>query len=492
MDDIVLTGTDFYTYTGEVTDGTLSVTLAYGDGAPVTARYSGGAWGVYNADGNLIPEGSAADLTTYVFTGSEPAGDFENYATTHKVALVATGTGVTNTINISSNVNARHLAVATDEGCAVVLSGTFTFAADSLVSNGTLVFDGEITLDASLSSGTISIAEGAVLHLAKSQTITCYVEGGGEMVVDSGVTLTVGATGSGETFKRGTEWFQPFEGTLTISTGAILADMTDLHGENAGQGPYYFLGTGTTLKMAGGTISRFGGSTNNEYIQDVVIAEGTTSVWNNSLSRSGNQGVNLNLTGTFSGTGTLQANCSGRSYRFYSDLSEFGGVVEMTGSAFEFRQSISGGTWIANPTAVLMGYIGSVRSEVAVTNATLVLKGSHVQAFDANNNVISTGTYTIGADATLGVADDATVEGITFAAGATLEMLDDGALSDKTQTYVALTSTTPIPGPLPSLVQTEGNRGKWKLSTREVTENETTTYELYAQFVPPGFVIIIQ
>ena len=484
--DIVLTGTDFYSYTGEVTDGTLSVTLQYGPTAPITARYDNGAWGVYNANNVLIPNGTATNLTTYVFSGSEPAGDFATYAAGHKVLLES------GTIAIDSAVLAGHVAVADDATITIDGSGAASFVADSLVNNGTLVFDGEITLDASLSSGTISIAEGAVLHLAKSQTITCYVEGRGEMVVDSGVTLTVGATGSDETFKRGTEWFQLFEGMLTIAEGATLTNLTDLHGENAGQGPYYFLGTGTTLKMAGGTISRFGGATNNENIQDVVIAEGTTNIWNNYQSRSGWQGVNLNLTGTFSGTGTLQANCGGRAYRFYSDLSEFGGVVEMMGSAFEFRQPISGGTWIANSTAVLQGYLGGVRSEVAVTNATLVLKGSHEQVLDNNSNVISTGTYTIGADATLKVADDASVEGITFAAGATLEMLDDGALSDTTQTYVALTSKTPIPDSKPTLAQPEGNRGKWRLFVREVAENETTVYQLCAEFRSLGFIIIVQ
>jgi len=486
MDNIILTGTDFYTYTGEVTDGTLSVTLQYGLTAPITARYADNAWGVYNYNNELIPNGTATNLTTYVFNGSEPAGDIAAYGADHKVLLES------GTIAIDSAVVAGHVAVA--DGASVRLSGSgaASFAVNSLVNNGTLVFDGEIMLDAPLSSGTISITEGAVLHLVKSQTITCYVEGKGEMVVDSGVTLMVGATGSGESFKRGTEWFQPFEGTFTISTGATLVDMTDLHAENNTQGPYYFLGEGTTLKMAGGTISRFGGATNNEYIQDVVIAEGTTNVWDNSLSRSGNQGVNLNLTGTFSGTGMLQANCNGRSYRFYSDFSEFGGVVEMTGSAFEFRQVISGGTWIANPTAVLMGYIGGVRSEVSVTNATLVLKGSHMPTFDVNNNVISTGTYTIGVDATLKVADDAFVEGITFTSGAMLEMLDDGALSDAEVEYVALTSTTPIAGPLPSLVQEESRRGKWKLYVKEVTENETTTYQLLARFRRSGFLIIVQ
>lgn len=211
MDDIVLAGTDFYSYTGEVTDGTLSVTLQYGPTAPITARYDNGAWGVYDADGNLIPEGSAADLTTYVFTGSEPAGDFENYATTHKVVLVATGIGVTNTINISSNVNAHHLAVSTDEGCAVVLSGDFTLAADSLVNSGTLIFDGNVTL-----SGVVNypfyIAEGARVTLVTPQTI------GGEISGTGTLALTGGTFGYQKTDE--TTIMDAFAGTLVLCAGS--------------------------------------------------------------------------------------------------------------------------------------------------------------------------------------------------------------------------------------------------------------------------------
>ena len=495
MASIEITGDSFFVYTGKIENGTLSVSASLRQGAPAKARYVDNAWKFYDNDGNALPAQTEESIHTYyVFTGAEPVADLLAKASTNKIMLEAAksgGNAVTNTIAVPSDFAPKYLAVETEEGCAVALSGVFVFSPVKFANRGTLVFDGNITANAEFTSGTISIAEGAVLHLAKSQTITSYVEGEGEMVVDDGVTLTVGATGSGDTFKRGTEWFQPFDGTLTIAEGATLTDLTDLHGENNTQGPYYFLGTGTTLKMAGGTISRFGGATNNENIQDVVIAEGTTNVWNNYQSRSGSTGVNINLTGTFSGTGTLQANCGGRAYRFYSDLSEFGGVVEMTGSAFEFRQPISGGTWIANPTAVLQGYLGNVRSEVAVTNATLVLKGEHVKVVDGNN-VISTGTYMIGEDAKLGVAENATVEGITFAAGATLEMLDDGALSDTTQTYVALTSKTPIAGPLPKLVQTPSNRGKWKLVVNEVTEDETTVYQLCTGFHPLGFVISLR
>ena len=90
------------------------------------------------------------------------------------------------------------------------------------------------------------------------------------------------------------------------------------------------------------------------------------------------------------------------------------------------------------------------------------------------------------------VADSASVEGITFAAGATLEMLDDGALSDTTQEYVLLTSATPITGPLPSLVNAQTARGKWKLAKKDVVENETTVYQLVADFRSQGFLIIVQ
>ena len=157
-------------------------------------------------------------------------------------------------------------------------------------------------------------------------------------------------------------------------------------------------------------------------------------------------------------------------------MSEFAGTVEMSGSAFGFRYGINGGTWIANSTAVLY-------DNLSVSNATLVLKGDH-SGEDA--------AYSIGANGVLKTADNAMVPGITFTAGSTLEMLDDGALSDTTQTYVALTSKTPISGSLPTLVQPEGNRGKWKLVVTEVTENDTTVYQLCAEFRPAGFIIIVQ
>ena len=485
MDDIVLAGTDFYSYTGEVTDGTLSVTLQYGPTAPITARYDNGAWGVYNYNNELIPNGTATNLTTYVFNGSEPSGALATIAAEGRKILLESGT-----IAIDSEVLAGYVAVA--DGATVTISGSdaVSFAVDSLVNNGTLVVNGEITLDAPLSSGTISIADDAVLHLAKTQAVAMptYIAGTGEIIIEGGVTLTLTDDHVNE---NGYDWaFKNFAGTLTLAEGSVLSIETGDH--NSGSS----IGNNATLKMAGGTVAQFSrnnGGSNNERIMNLIIEDNTVSAWTNSVNRWGSDGCVITIEGNVTGGGTLQIYTAGtgdsnRGPIFSNGLLDFTGEIQILHGNCRFPAGIKGGTVVLEDGTHIRNENGNA---IAVDNATLVLKGNQGEIRN-ESGVQASGTYTIGADATLGVAENATVEGITFVDGATLEMLDGGALSDTTQTYVALTSKTPISGPKPTLVQSEGNRGKWKLSTREVTENETTTYELYAQFVPPGFVIIIQ
>lgn len=489
MDDIEITGDDFYTYTGAVADGTLTVTLAYGPTAPVTARYVNGKWGFYNAEGNLIQDGEAADLTSYIFTGAEPTSELATVAAAGRTIILEAvkdgDNGVTNTIALASNLTATRVVVSTEEGCAVALSGdNVELTIAELVNNGTLVFDGEITLDATLADGNVVLSDVAVVHLVKTQNIKALVSGSGELSVEN-AELTI----QNDSVDNGLRFFRNFAGTLTVGEGSILHDLTGLHAENVSQG-YYFLGEHSTLKMVGGRISRFGGATNNEHINNVVIAEGTTNVWNNYQSRSGWLGCNVFIKGTFTGTGMLQANISGRSYRFSDGLSGFGGIVEMSGSAFQFDAGINGGTWIANTNAVLIGWNGSARIPIAVDDATLVLKGGHRAV-----SGVTAGTYSIGANAALKVGESASVEGVTFAAGATLEMLDEGALSDRTHEYVALTSATPITGALPTLVQPpDVQRGKWKLVQKTIPgeDEDPDTYRIVAEFRPSGFMIIVQ
>ena len=183
------------------------------------------------------------------------------------------------------------------------------FAAAQLENGGTLTLAGEITLDAMLAGGNVAIAEGAKIHIAKSQTITSYIGGSGELIVDDGVTVTIGETWYFNNYNNPVQPFTAFSGTFTLAEGAVLSNETHLHGENSGQGPYYFLGENATLKMAGGSISRFtagSNGTNHEYIKNLIVAEGTSSTWNNQLARTGGQGVMIHVTGDVSGSGVLE------------------------------------------------------------------------------------------------------------------------------------------------------------------------------------------
>lgn len=508
MDDVELVCDDSYGCVGQIADGTLVITIAHGSSVAVTTKYVDGEWRFYDVEGNLIEGGEMADITTYVFTGAEPKGELEKaLATGHAIVLEARtsgGSATTNTIILDADVTLKKVSVETDEGCAVQFASgeghAVKVTAEDLVNNGTIAFGGTVTFVGLFDAGTFEVAEGAVLHVAKSQRIAAYFTGSGEIVVDNGIKFTIGNTGSGETFRRGTEYFQGFGGTLTIPTGAQLEDLTDLHAENASQGPYYFLGEGTLLKMAGGTVTRFGGATNNEYLKDVVVAEGTTSVWNNYQSRSGWLGVNMNLTGSVTGSGTLKLNVGGRSYRIVSDLHEFGGTIECSGSEHNFRNGVKGATVVFEADAQ------NSSNSMAIDNATVIFKNKNLRLVDAKGVQYADGAVSVGANARIGTTAATEFQSIVFTAGATLELVDEGALSDVKQTYVALTSATPIVG-MPELVGAKTARGKWKLSVVEVKETVDVTdpdsgevtgseervagYQLVATFKPLGFCIVV-
>ena len=546
MGDIVLTGTDFYSYTGEVTDGTLSVTLQYGPTAPITARYDNGAWGVYNADGNLIPEGSAADLTTYVFTGSEPAGDFENYATTHKVALVATGIGVTNTINISSNVNAHHLAVSTDEGCAVVLSGDFTLAADSLVNSGTLIFDGNVTL-----SGVVNypfyIAEGARVTLVTPQTIGGEISGTGTFALTGG---TFGYLKTGET-----TIMDAFAGTLVLCAGSQL----DTQYNRRGNPDKFHIMLGTArVRMEGATLTV--PNDNEAYIyNEVDIVSSTENViqgWNNALC----------LNGRLIGGGTVTLRCPGnRGGRIQGDASDFTGtcIIEnafgANGGDEGFHGANAGSqnaTWVLPADGICSEeykktyyvgaqdatiYFGAFQQTGAKTYVCIGTTGTSIQIGNlAGGESVIEGRFTnnpftlskVGADSwlTLGtnfnMVAGSTVNiaegglGFNLPEGETVTALTNATVSispsatarvsmtaaqyaalDTAQTYtLAKLASSPGVSKLATVLSVDGevphdrNADKWRVCFKFVgaTAQEDAHYEAVLGYFAPGFVIIVQ
>ena len=525
MDNVVLSSlNEAFSCAGEIADGVLTVTLS--TTAAVTARYVDGKWCFYDSEGDLIEDGQAADITTFVFTGSEPTGEIASAIETgHAVILEAKLKGespVTNTFTLAESLISGRVTVTTDAGCAVKISteGTMTFAPELLKFDGTLMFAnaGEgtaLTIDRDLTSttagrivfdaGTINFNHDINQELEVNGKLVRTVDwmpsifffGTGEIEI-LGAKLTINTFGDLQ--KSGTEFFQGYQGTLTIGEKATLEDLTELHGEgrkNAYECPDYFLGKGTLLRMAGGTISRFGGRTNNEQIMNVEVVDGTTSVWNNYQSRGGWVGCNVNIDGTIKGQGTLYLRSSGRGYRITSDLSKFGGTLIAEGESTAFWNGIKGARVIAEAGSAV--YNGAT-TPLRVENAELTLKGNH----GVKGNW-SSGDYVIGEKATLKVGENVSVHGATFAAGSSLQLIDEGALSDRNTDYLAFTSDTPVTltKEAPTLVGAVCKWGRWHLEQEEVsvttepTEDgqeavTTTTYKIWARLHPSGFILLIR
>jgi hypothetical protein len=533
--DIVLTGTDFYSYTGEVTDGTLSVTLQYGPTAPITARYSNGAWGVYNANNVLIPNGTATNLTTYVFSGSEPAGDFENYATTHKVALVAAGIGVTNTINISSNVNAHHLAVSTDEGCAVVLSGDFTLAADSLVNSGTLIFDGNVTL-----SGVVNypfyIAEGARVTLVTPQTI------GGE-ISGTGTLALTGGTFSYKEHNTNHSVLDLFAGTLILCEGATLNAIFDNR-----TNMNILLGS-AKVRMEGATLN--GPADNNSHFRNEIEFAGSTA------NHIYGYGANLIFAGGISGTGDLLADVNNRSIRMEGDNTAYAGAAVLEGpylifnggnstssnavytlnfnrandgdgitefignsQAFKFgalRQLQTGKTFKVTSTGCTIE-IGAKRGEESCIEGQFTDNPFTLTKVGADSWLTLGTNFNMVAGSTVNIAEGGL--GFNLPEGETVTALTNATVSispsatarvsmtaaqyaalDTAQTYtLAKLASSPGISKLATVLSVDGevphdrNADKWRVCFKFVgaTAQEDAHYEAVLGYFAPGFIIIVQ
>ena len=123
------------------------------------------------------------------------------------------------------------------------------------------------------------------------------------------------------------------------------------------------------------------------------------------------------------------------------------------------------------------------------------MNGIILLAFDCSNRWSSIGLWADGRPAAEFNADMGRRQASELPCATQKLLQTNGwALSDLNAAYVALTSATPISGPLPILENAENERGKWKLVVREIpaeTEEGSPTYQLVASFRPKGFVIII-
>lgn len=360
------------------------------------------------------------------------------------------------------------LALAGDAEGPLVLATTVTNASES--AGGVLIESGEVVLEGALAIDSVNNAR-VVRH--SEWTPTHAMSGNGELLV----------TNSNFHVDHSSR-FKDFAGTITLGEGGYLWDDEELHAEGNGQS-YYGLGEFSKIRMAGGRISRFGraGGSNNEYIGKVEVVDGTTNEWYNYESRSGNTGCNVNVAGDMTGSGVLKLHSNGRGYVFTDDLADFDGVLELDGTGYRFNNGIAGGMVVAKRGA----YISN--EALGVVGATLLLDNR-----SPNMNV------SVAADSILGGGTNTLVKSVVFMKGAKLAFIDEDALSNPKETYVGVTSTTPVAGALPEIAQVNDGKGRWKAFVREnvsvelveEVEVEVRTYSVCAEFRPSGLCISIR
>ena len=377
-----------------------------------------------------------------------------------KVELTADGTEVV--IPFDGDLTVGAIRVTTANEGLVRLVGAGTITTTDFVNDGDLrLAAGEGTLTAEFKfegAGTTTFESGTVV-------MTTSVH---QPIVNNAVALrnalwepSYPMTGTGELRLEGckvtikdTLYLKDFAGTLTIGPGAELLSRPELHGEKGDE--TMGLGTGT-IKMAGGKIDGFGasGGTNNEFINNVVLADDTVSEWVNNNSRgdvAGKRGCNVYVKGMVTGSGTLKITSDARVIQFQNeDFADFTGTFDVKGSSVEFVKGFKSGML-------------AVRTGATVISNPLV----------------------IGANATLAGEAGTTLSGVTFAAGAKFAFLDEGALSDKKTKYVGL--TVPALETLPAIVQEASPKGKWKAVR---IDNGDGTVSLGAEYRPTGLAIIL-
>lgn len=379
-----------------------------------------------------------------------------------KVELAADGKEVV--IPFDGDLTVGAIRVTTANGGLVRLVGAGTITTADFVNDGDLrLAAGEGTLTAEFKfegTGTTTFESGTVVMTTSVHQL---------IVIDSSAVAVRNVlwepsypmTGTGELLLEGCKvtinninYLKGFAGTLTIGAGTELLARTDLHGEKGDQ--TMGLGSGT-LKMAGGKINGFGGSggTNNEVINNLIVADGTVSEWINNASRGavdGKTGCNVYVLGTVTGAGVLKIESQARVITFENaDFATFTGTIDLKGYSAEFKKGFNGGT-------------------LAVRTGATVL----------------TNPLVIGANATLAGEAGSTLKGVTFAEGAKFAFLDEGALSDKKTTYVGL--TVPALETLPAIAQEASPKGKWKAIK---IANGDGTVSLGTVYRPMGLAIIV-
>ncbi|MBE6382282.1 MAG: hypothetical protein E7049_04605 [Lentisphaerae bacterium] len=440
---------------------------------------------VINTDGG---EWTAADTWK-----GETSGTVRAFTEKDRAAFVITEDNTVQTVLVNSEVAPLGVDVeVTGENSYALIKGHGTFAPAELSVKGVVGFagdaEGPLNLDVALErtlEGDVDVskalfADGTV-NLLTSLHMDSTVNG--KLVREKDWTPSYKIDGTGEVEIKNAkltlnnpELFKNFAGTVVLGEGSQFDDANYLNG-----GAIF---GGATLKMAGGTIERFGNDAAEENLRDVVLADGTSSIWWNQKSR-GNMGAHVKINGDISGSGKLtiyQKGSNARSIKFDGCTFEnLTGTIEMHGINYEFNKNngtVKGGTFLVSSDANVL--TGNITIESGVT-------------WIMNNNDDYNLTCLSGA--TIGGNGNGKVNNLTLNDGVKFRFTSETALTDLSAEYVALTVANPISGPLPTLENADNERGKWKLVVREIpaeTEEGSPTYQLVAEFHKKGFVISLR
>ena len=385
----------FYAYTWTLESGTLSVSLAVSENAPVTARYGSDAWEFYNGNNTLIENAEPLAWTTYIFTGVEPAGDLETIGAGHKVVLEAAkdgDVGVTNTFSVASVANAKDVTVTSEEGCAVRLLGAdeSSLSAGKFTNNGTLILAGTVSAHSLTIGGTgrIVVENGAVVTIGAEHAQPTEIELGGTMKLSKQQEIVAPFSGYGTLSLSGgsfSVWSAtPFGSFNDGAFKGVLELCADVRLEDHNGG------LGSALVRMKGASLRFGNDNDaGTYCSnDFEIFEGTTNtVYANK--------ANMFMNGRLKGSGTVLFKTDNqRGPRLCGDVSQFEGVCtigigkiqnSVDSGFFSSATGSENATWIlsANGTE-WYGALGSNSTYAMGEGNSTIMKFGALQQTGAN------------------------------------------------------------------------------------------------------------
>ena len=273
----------------------------------------------------------------------EKSGVVKTFGPTDKAKFIVEGDGEVQTVLVNDEIEPMGVeVVATGKDAYPLVKGHGTFKPQELSVKGTIAFagdeEGALNLDGVIERTledevdvSHALFESGTVNLLGSLLMDSTVNG--TLVRETDWTPSSPITGEGEIWIKNckltlgtTQPLKNFAGTVRLGPNAQLDDAKDLNQAAV-------LGNGTLI-MNGATILRFSWNDANEYLNDVIVVDGTENTWWNNQSR-GNMGANVSVNGNISGGGKLIIRHKTWNARWIGftgcDFTGFTGELEMHG-----------------------------------------------------------------------------------------------------------------------------------------------------------------